>query len=72
VGAKVTSFTLETNVEAFWRKKSSKVKEEGHAQGRAQLLVRSAGEVRYGLLKSTLRRMQESAQGRETDLGHQI
>jgi hypothetical protein len=37
VGAKVTGFTAETKVEAFWSKKSSKGKEEGHAQGRAQL-----------------------------------
>jgi hypothetical protein len=37
VGAKVIGFTVETKVEAFWSKKYSKGKEEGHAQGRAQL-----------------------------------
>jgi hypothetical protein len=37
VGAKVIGFTAETKAEAFWSKKYSKGKEEGHAQGRAQL-----------------------------------
>jgi hypothetical protein len=36
-GAKVIGFAAETKAEAFWSKKSSKGKEEGHAQGRAQL-----------------------------------
>ena len=36
-GAKVKGFTTETKAKAFWSKKSSKGKEEGHAQGRAHL-----------------------------------
>jgi hypothetical protein len=38
-GAKVIGFAPKTKVKAFWSKKYSKVKEEGHAQGRAQLLL---------------------------------
>jgi hypothetical protein len=72
VGAKVIGFAAETKAEAFWCKKYSKGKEEGNAQDRAQLVIRSAGKVRSGPLKSTSRCMQESAQGREPDLGHQI
>jgi hypothetical protein len=36
-GAKVIGFVVETKAEAFWIKKYSKGKEEGHAQGRSQL-----------------------------------
>jgi hypothetical protein len=35
--AKIIGFTAETKVKAFWSKKYSKGKEEGHAQGRSQL-----------------------------------
>jgi len=38
-GAKVIGFAAETKTEAFWSNKYSAEKEEGYAQGIAQLLL---------------------------------